>query len=126
MDLSRRLVHDGYLERASNGEPSWPWSLASGVSGWRSTRHSGVAIVTYHYRPKITPAKLRPLKGPVIRLGEQGREAQPKRSAIVEPKRKRPSIFGTAPDVTEEELQAQSEAADVLWRELVRRAAGGA
>jgi hypothetical protein len=46
----------------------------------------------------------------------------PKRSAIVESKRKRSSVFGDAPDLTEEELRGRGDAADALWRELVRRA----
>lgn len=102
-----------------------------------------MAIVTYDYRPKraprkkrpaianriVTPAKLRSIKGPVIRLRNQANDngaqpAQPKRSAIVTPKR-RSSIFGTAPDPNPEELKRAGEAADALWRELVRRATGG-
>jgi hypothetical protein len=35
---------------------------------------------------------------------------------------KRKSRFGDAPDLTPEELQRRGEAADALWRELVRRA----
>jgi hypothetical protein len=46
----------------------------------------------------------------------------PRRSAIVEPKRTRTSIFGNAPDLTEEELRQRGDAADALWLELVRRA----
>jgi hypothetical protein len=42
------------------------------------------------------------------------------KSAIVTIKRK--SRFGDAPDLTPEELQRRGEAADALWRELVRRA----
>jgi hypothetical protein len=101
-----------------------------------------VTIVTSTYRPKraprkkrkqpaivsriVTPPKLKPLKGPVIRLHEHqandsGQE-QPKRSAIVEPKRKRASLFGNA-DLTEEELQRGRDAAEALFREVVRRAA---
>jgi hypothetical protein len=40
------------------------------------------------------------------------------KSAIVTIKRK--SRFGDAPDLTPEELQRRGEAADALWRELVR------
>ena len=101
-----------------------------------------MAIVTSGYRPKrarkkrrqppitnriVTPGPMKPRKGPVIRLGSEtdvSLEAQspPKRSAIVTPKRTRPSVFGPAPDLTQEELQRRSEAANALWRELVRRA----
>jgi hypothetical protein len=45
-----------------------------------------------------------------------------RQSAIVTIKRK--SRFGDAPDLTPEELQRRGEAADALWRELVRRATG--
>jgi hypothetical protein len=43
-----------------------------------------------------------------------------RKPAIVTIKRK--SRFGDAPDLTPEELQRRGEAADALWRELVRRA----
>ena len=43
-----------------------------------------------------------------------------RKSAIVTIKRK--SRFGDAPDLTPEEHQRRGEAADALWRELVRRA----
>jgi hypothetical protein len=103
------------------------------------------AIVTTSYQPKraprkkrkqpamvsriVTPAKVRP--GPpkrVIRLNEQASEAdqpQPRRSVIVEPKRTRTSLFGDAPDLTEDEHVRAGEAAEALWAELVRRAARG-
>jgi hypothetical protein len=108
-----------------------------------------MAIVTPTCRPKrarqkerpqtpianriVTPAPLKPRQGPVIRLRDQtpdrahdnGEEKpQPKRSAIVTPKRQRPAIFNNAPDLTEEELRRRDNAADALWRELVRRATG--
>jgi hypothetical protein len=110
-----------------------------------------VTIVTTHYRPKraprkkrkqppianriVTPAPLKPLKGPVIRLGaentalpgevaESSKLEQPKRLAIVEPKRKRSSVFGDAPNPTPEDLKQAGDKADALWRELVRRATG--
>jgi hypothetical protein len=103
-----------------------------------------MAIVTYHYRPKraprkkrpaiasriVTPAKLKPVKGPVDRLGADTGNSTPGKSGkpvIVEPKRKpRSTMFGPVPDVTEEELQRRGDGADALWRELVRRASGGA
>ena len=43
------------------------------------------------------------------------------KSAIV-PVRRRGKRFGDAPDLTPEEHQRRGEAADALWRELVRRA----
>jgi hypothetical protein len=99
-----------------------------------------VTIVTSSYRPKraprkkrpqppianriVTSAPMKPLKGPVILLGQQApAEARPQRSAIVEPNRT--SVFGNAPDMTEEELQRRGDAADALFRELVRRATVG-
>jgi hypothetical protein len=108
-----------------------------------------MTIVTTSYRPKraprrkhkqpaiasaiVTPAPLK--KGPsrhVIRLRDQtpdkasdnGQEQPPARSAIVEPKRKRTSVVGDAPDPTPEDLKQAGDAADALWRELVRRATG--
>jgi hypothetical protein len=48
---------------------------------------------------------------------------QKRASAIVEPKRKRSSAFGDVPDMTPEEHQRRGDAADALFRELVRRAA---
>jgi hypothetical protein len=96
-------------------------------------------IAAYDYQPKraarkkrkravacpviVTPAKLRPLRRPVIRLGQPAPADQPKRSAIVEPKQKPPpSIFAPMREVPEEELQPRGDAADALWHELVRRA----
>jgi hypothetical protein len=100
-----------------------------------------MAIVTPSDRPKralrkkrkqpaianriVTPAPLKPIKGPVIRFGADmsgGRTARPpKPSAIVEPKRKpQVSIFGPVPDYDPEEHQRRGEAAEALWRELVR------
>jgi hypothetical protein len=65
----------------------------------------------------------------VVRLGDASGEnpqiAVPvKRSAIVEPKRKpKASIFGDAPDDDREDVRRRGEAADELFREIVRRAA---
>ena len=53
---------------------------------------------------------------------DNGQE-QPRRSAIVEPKRKqRTMIFGEAPELMPEEHQRRGDAADALFREIVRRA----
>jgi hypothetical protein len=102
-----------------------------------------MAIVTYRYRPKraprkkrkqpaivsriVTPAPLKPLKGPVIRLEAQvpkrtefpPAEPQPHPSAIVEAKQKRTAVFDPAPDHDPEAHQRAGDAADALWRELV-------
>lgn len=77
-----------------------------------------------------TPAPLK--KGPlkrVVRLRDQTPEKandsgqeQPRRSAIVTPKGKRISLFGDAPDMTPEEHRRRGDAADALFREIVRRA----
>ena len=96
-----------------------------------------MALVTTSYRPKraprekrkqppianriVTPAKLKPLKGPVIRLGRTTRPTTETRSAIVGPKRKQTSVFGSAPDMAAEEHQRRGDAADALFREIVRR-----
>jgi hypothetical protein len=42
---------------------------------------------------------------------------------VVTPQRKRTSIFGDAPDMTPEEHRRRGDAADALFREVVRRAA---
>jgi hypothetical protein len=41
--------------------------------------------------------------------------------AIVTPQRKRSTLFGDAPDTTPEEHQRRGDAADELFREIVRR-----
>jgi len=46
-----------------------------------------------------------------------------RKSAIVTIKRK--SRFGDAPDLSPEELKRRADAADALWRELVRRSTDG-
>ena len=43
---------------------------------------------------------------------------------IVRTKSRRASVFGDAPDMTPEEHRQRGDAADALWRELVRRAVG--
>jgi hypothetical protein len=65
--------------------------------------------------PALFPFEPRRI-GPVIRLDQQA-------PAGSKPKRKPASVFGTAPDMTEEELQRRGDAADELWCEPVRRAA---
>jgi hypothetical protein len=104
-------------------------------------------IVTTHYRPKRAPRKKRkqpalasaivtpaPLKkGPprhVVRLRDQAPEKangdgpeQPRRSAVVEPKRAS-RTFGPAPDLDEEEHRRRGDAADALFREIAPRNRG--
>lgn len=65
----------------------------------------------------------------MIRLGtsSERQDEVAERPAIVEPKQKpRTTIFGAVPDSDPEEHRRRGEAADALWRELVRRAAGDA
>jgi hypothetical protein len=99
----------------------------------------------------VTPAPLKKrLKGPVIRLRDEANDSgqeQPKRSAIVEPKR-RPSSIGTEGsgeprsaivepkrkpgnsmlahlldhDVTDEERNRRADLAEAMFRTIVRRA----
>jgi hypothetical protein len=67
-------------------------------------------IVTYHHRPKRPPKKRPPaskIAGPVIVT-----------------MRAKPGRFGAAPDLTDEEHRQRGDAADELFRELVRRATG--
>lgn len=92
------------------------------------------AIVTNTYRYKrpprkkrkkpalasviVTPEPMKKRKGPVIRLApESPVDPQPKRSAIVETRRS----AGHAPELTHEEIRQRGDAADALFRELVRR-----
>jgi hypothetical protein len=91
-----------------------------------------MAIVTTHYRYKRPPRKRKAvaIEAPaIVRKAKPGNDNRPEaatsshdetKSAIVTIKRK--SRFGDAPDLTPEELQRRGEAADALWRELVRRA----
>ena len=93
-------------------------------------------IVTSTYRYKRPPRKRKavPLEGPAIVRRGEARQRQPrptagtaptdgKKSAIVTAKR-RPGRFGDVPDMTPEEHQRRGEAADALFREIVRRATG--
>jgi hypothetical protein len=71
-----------------------------------------------------------PLEGPaIVRKGAAKPETPPapanddRKPAIVTVKR-RNSRFGDAPDLTPEEHRRRGDAADTLFREMVRRAAG--
>jgi hypothetical protein len=57
------------------------------------------------------------------RARAEKRKRQAVASRIVEPKRKRASVSGDVTDMTPEEHQQRGDAAEALWRELVRRAA---
>ena len=91
-------------------------------------------IVTSTYRYKRPPRKRKavPLEGPaIVRRVKPGNDNHPdppaplptdgKKSVIVIAKR-RPGRFGDVPDMTLEEHQRRGEAADALFREIVRRA----
>jgi hypothetical protein len=97
-------------------------------------------IVTTHYRYKRPPRKRKAvaLEAPaIVRAGkradlrQKSDEIPPvsptppanddRKSAIVTVKRKA-GRFGDAPDLTPEEHKLRGDAADALWRELVRRA----
>jgi hypothetical protein len=93
-------------------------------------------IVTYAHRYKPPPRKRKAvaLEVPAITPGK-GRRQGASRDAptdekgaapvIVRTKSRRASIFGDAPDMTPEEHRRRGEAAQALWRELVRRATEG-
>jgi hypothetical protein len=101
------------------------------------------SIVTYVHRPKRPPRKkAQPaaLTGPAIvrakgptegkhnsRLSRDKAGADPanddRQSSIVTVGRPR-GRFGDAPDLTPEEIQRRHDAADALFKELVRRATG--
>jgi hypothetical protein len=109
-----------------------------------------MAIVTSSYQPKrapkkrprsypadmqtivTAPAPKKQLKGPVIRLREQtpekandNGEEQPRRSAIVEPKRKPSNAMLThlLEDISDEERNRRADMAVEMFREIKRRAA---
>jgi hypothetical protein len=106
--------------------PYWRWCPIG-----LSTR-----LITYPHRYKRPPRKKKsaPLKVPaVVRRGRKGEDiatAQPvpanddRRSSIVKVQRPR-GRFGDAPDLTSEELQQRRDAADALFKELVRQATSG-
>ena len=86
-------------------------------------------IVTSTYRYKRPPRKRKavPLEGPaIVRKGAAKPETTPapanddRKPAIVTAKRRR-GRFGDAPDLTPEEHQQRGDAADALFREMVRK-----
>jgi hypothetical protein len=65
-------------------------------------------------------------RGPVTRLDADVRSDEAttqRRSAIVEPKSRRASVFGDVPDITDEERNRRADMADAMFREIKRRAA---
>jgi hypothetical protein len=100
-----------------------------------------MTIVTTHYRYKrpprkrkavaldvpaiVTPAPTKKRQDPVIRLGTKGAEAVndngDRKSAIVTAKNPHRRRYADVPDMTPEEHKRRGDAADALWRELVRR-----
>ena len=68
-------------------------------------------IVTTVHRPKRPPRKRKP---------------QPATAAPIVTTAAKRSRFGDAPDLTTEEHRRRGDAADALFRELVRRATGKA
>ena len=99
------------------------------------------AIVHSEYRPKRTRKRKTPvaipmrivtvkppkrhLGGPVQRIGGvQEPEPLPERPRIVTASRKTSTRFGPAQDIDAEEHQRRGDAAEALFRELVRRATG--
>ena len=111
-------------------------------------------IVTTHYRYKPPPRKRKtaPLAGPAVVTPKRkltvSKELEPAAAVVPKTKpcndnrpepehlpnaEKKPAIvtarrpgkrFVDVPDMTPEEHQRRGEAADALWRELVRRATG--
>ena len=102
-----------------------------------------MTIVTPTYRPKRAPRKkrkqppianrivepepMKPRKGPMIRLREDAEpfatnDPAPKRSAIVTQKRKPNAMHAHLfEDLTEEEVLRRADAAEELFRDIVRR-----
>jgi hypothetical protein len=95
------------------------------------------SIVTYVHRPKRPPrkkAQAAAITGPALvraknnsRLSQDKAGAEPanddRQSSIVTVRRPR-GRFGDAPDLTPEEHKRRGDAADALFRELVRQATG--
>jgi hypothetical protein len=78
-------------------------------------------LVTYAHRPKRAPrkkAQAAVITGPAI---VTAKSRQPQATIVTTKKRGRP---GDVPDMTPEEYQRRGEAADALFRELVRLATG--
>ena len=80
-------------------------------------------IVTTHYRYKRPPKKGKAVAldvpAVVLRAGRRPAD-EDRKPAIVTAKNPR----GRLPDMTPEEYQRRCDAADALWRELVRQATG--
>jgi hypothetical protein len=89
-------------------------------------------IATYAYRYKRPPRERKavPLEVPaVVKAGKRSKAApkpaQPASPAIVTARKPRTApSFGEAPDLSTEEHQRRGDAADALFREVVRRARG--
>jgi hypothetical protein len=86
-------------------------------------------IVTTHYRYKRPPRKRKALAlevPAIVRAGKKAVSLMPtaanddRKSAIVTARKSREK-FGDAPDLTPDEHQRRWDAADALFRELVRR-----
>ena len=86
-------------------------------------------IVTSTYRYKRPPRKRKavPLEGPAIVTKRRALPSieKPKPPPDTSPApvtaKRRPGRFGDAPDMTPEEHQRRGDAADALFREIVRR-----
>ncbi len=88
---------------------------------------SRIVTSTYRYKRPTRKQKAAPLTGQaIVRKGAAKPETPPppanddRKSAIVTAKR-RPGRFGDVPDMAPEEHQRRGEAADALFREIVRR-----
>jgi hypothetical protein len=87
---------------------------------------SKASIITYVHRPKRSrKRKAQAADMPVIvRAGKKAHVAAANddcKSAIVTVKNPRRGQFGEVPGITPEEHKRLGDAADALWRELVRR-----
>ena len=111
----------------------------------RRSAPSRIVTSTYRYKRPPRKRKAAPLEGPAIVRDSRKREmshaatfpepangdrqlaetssSRAAKSAIVTAKR-RPGRFGDAPDMTPEEHQRRGNAADALFREIVRRTSG--
>ena len=73
--------------------------------------------------PKRAPAKRKPPPPSAAIVTPQQPRPAAAPAAIVRTKSQRSSVFGDAPEMTLEEHKRRGDAAEALFRELVRRAA---
>jgi hypothetical protein len=74
--------------------------------------------------PAMVKAASKPPKAEPLTKSTPPAATDDRTSAIVTIRARKQAKHADVPDLTEEEIQRRSDAADALWRELVRRATG--